>query len=544
MTTAVPRFLAAGSSDQGYVRSNNEDRVYCDDVRGFFVVVDGMGGHEAGEHAAEIAVDRIRIRLERQTGSVEQRLREGIALANNAIYETAQEHPEWKGMACVLTAAVIEGGQITAGHVGDSRLYKVKRGHIEKMTHDHSPVGEREDSGELSEAEAMQHPRRNEVYRDVGSAERTPDAEDFIDIVQMPFEPDSALLLCSDGLSDAVSSEEILKIIEANAGNRWGTVRALISAATEVGKDNVSAILVEGDAFAASLGRRSRREDGDGALNSSAGESTDRMAPAGQVTQTPWYRRTRAYLFYGLLFGVIAGAALTFFVQTYVLQNRFPLGSRLLVVASGGSIAAALESARSGDSIRVAPGTYSEAVQLKAGVTLWAERAHKAIIKGPVSAVGIQQARLEGFEIRGGDIGIHITDSDVVLSRDDIGNGTGVGVEFSGNSRGAIFACVIHDNARGGILVDDAAAPAIENNIIENNGAQQGSSRPELFIRSTLRPSVVRNVIAGNGAEPVWLAAPDEAITRQNYFFVAGKVDERPKLRIVRHADSREAGRP
>jgi PPM family protein phosphatase len=544
MTTAVPRFLAAGSSDKGYVRSNNEDRVYCDDVRGLFVVVDGMGGYEAGEHAAEIAVDRIRVRLERQTGSAEQRVREAIALANNAIYEAAQNHPAWQGMACVLTAAVIEGRQITAGHVGDSRLYKVKRGHIEKITHDHSPVGEREDSGELSEEEAMQHPRRNEVYRDVGSAERTPDAEDFIEIVQMPFEPDSALLLCSDGLSDAVSSEKILKIIEANAGDRWATVRALISAATEVGKDNVSAILVEGDAFAASLGRRFHREDGDGALNSPAGESTDRMVPAGHVTQAPWYRGTRAYLVYGLFFGVIAGAALTFFGQPYFLQNRFAFGSRLLVVASGGSIARALESARPGDSIRVAPGTYSEAVQLKAGVTLWSELPHKAVIKGPVSAEGIQQARLEGFEIRGGDIGIHIKDSDVALSRDDIGNGTGVGVEFSGNSRGAIFACVIHDNAGGGILVDEAAAPAIENNVIENNGAQHGSSRPELFIRSTLRPSVVRNVIAGNGPEVVWLAAPDETITRQNYFFVAGKIDERPKFRILKHAESGEAGRP
>ena len=145
--------------------------------------MDGMGGHQAGEKAAEIAVERIRVRLERQTGSVEQRLREAITLANNAIYESAQNKPEWKGMACVLTAAVVENGQVTVGHVGDSRLYKIKRGTIEKITHDHSPVGEREDNGELTETEAMQHPRRNEVYRDVGSEERTPDDEGFIDIL-------------------------------------------------------------------------------------------------------------------------------------------------------------------------------------------------------------------------------------------------------------------------------------------------------------------------------------------------------------------------
>src|SRR3954466_8520484 len=167
MQTAVPRYLYAASSDVGSVRPNNEDRVYCDEARGFFLVVDGMGGHEAGEQAAEIAVERIRIRLERQTGAVEQRLREAITLANNAIYQSAQEQPEWEGMACVLTAAVIEEGQVTVGHVGDSRLYRIKRGTIEKITRDHSPVGEQEDSGELTEREAMRHPRRNEVYRDV-----------------------------------------------------------------------------------------------------------------------------------------------------------------------------------------------------------------------------------------------------------------------------------------------------------------------------------------------------------------------------------------
>jgi serine/threonine protein phosphatase PrpC len=544
MTTAVPRYLAAGSSDQGCVRPNNEDRVYCDDVRGFFLVVDGMGGHEAGEHAAEIAVDRVRIRLERQTDSVEQRLREAIALANNAIYEAAQRNSEWKGMACVLTAAVIEDGQITAGHVGDSRLYKVKRGHIDKMTHDHSPVGEREDSGELSEAEAMKHPRRNEVYRDVGSAERTPDADDFIEIVQMPFEPDSALLLCSDGLSDAICSEKILSIVEENAGDRWETVRALIAAANEVGKDNVSAILVEGDAFSASVARRSRREGSELlSADAFAGESTDRMGAAGTVAQAAWYRRARLYLLYGVLLGIVGGAALTFFVQAYLVQKRLAPGSRLLAVSTGGSIAAALENAQPGDTIRVAPGRYSEAVQLKEGVTLSAERVHQVVITGPVSAEGIRRAWLEGFDIRGGNIGIRIKDSDVVLSRDDIGDGTGVGVEFRGNSRGAMFACVIHDNAGGGILLDDAAAPALENNIIEKNGAQRGSLRPGLFIRSTLRAPVVRNIFSGNGAEPVWLAASDEAIARQNYFFVSGQVDERPRFRIVtRRAD--EEGRP
>ena len=77
-------------------------------------------------------------------------------------------------MACVLTVAVVETGQVTVGQVGDSRLYLVEPGDIRKLTHDHSPVGEREDRGEIDELCAMRHPRRNEVYRDVGSEVHAP----------------------------------------------------------------------------------------------------------------------------------------------------------------------------------------------------------------------------------------------------------------------------------------------------------------------------------------------------------------------------------
>ncbi len=265
MPPAHVRHFSAAATDRGSVRPENEDRVYCDDLRGFFLVVDGIGGHEAGEQAAEIALEKIHTRLERQTDTIEQRLREAIVLANNAIFDRAQEKPEWRGMSCVLTVAVVDNGRVTVGQVGDSRLYKLKRGVIEKITRDHSPVGEREDNGELTEAEAMRHPRRNEVYRDVGSEEHRPDDDGFIDIFTFEFEPDAALLLCSDGLSDAIPSRRILEIVERNAGDRWGTVRALIGAATEVGNDNVSAVLVEGENFAASFGKHAvdRRELGD-----------------------------------------------------------------------------------------------------------------------------------------------------------------------------------------------------------------------------------------------------------------------------------------
>ena len=242
----------AGDSDPGRVRRNNEDAWHADPDRGIFLVVDGIGGQAAGEKAAAIAVERLRARLERQTGTTEQRIREAITVANNEILRAARGNPEWEGMACVLTVAVLENGSAVVGHVGDSRLYQVRGGEIRKITHDHSPVGQREDSQEISEAEAMRHPRRNEVYRDVGSEEHTPDDPEWIEVQRIAFDPDSALLLCSDGLSDQVASGEIQRMVERNAGRPEEAVHDLIDAANRAGgKDNVTVVLVEGEQFTA-----------------------------------------------------------------------------------------------------------------------------------------------------------------------------------------------------------------------------------------------------------------------------------------------------
>src|SRR5215213_2843819 len=242
---------AAADSHPGLQRANNEDRFHFDPARGLFVVIDGVGGQAAGEKAAETALAMVRARLERETGTTEDRVREAIGLANNEIHRLASIHPEWKGMACVLTVAVVSNGDIVVGHVGDTRLYKLLGGRIEKLTRDHSPVGEREDAGELTEREAMQHPRRNEVYRDVGSERHEPHDPRFIDVFRQPFELDAALLLCSDGLTDAVTSAAISDIVTDFAGHPFEIVRALIDAANAAGgKDNVTVVYAEGPRFA------------------------------------------------------------------------------------------------------------------------------------------------------------------------------------------------------------------------------------------------------------------------------------------------------
>src|SRR5688572_28929108 len=239
---------AAARTDAGLQRDVNEDRYHVDEARGLFVVIDLIGGQAAGGKAADVALSMIRERLERETGPIPDRVREAIAIANNEIYRLSSARPEWDGMACVLTAVVLKDGSATIGHVGDTRLYKIRQGRIEKITRDHSPIGVREDAKALSEFEATRHPRRNEVYRDVGSEPHSSGDAEFVDVQAIPFEPDAALLLCSDGLSDLVDSTSILRTVRHLAGRPEGVVRALLESAIGAGgKDNVTTVYVEGE---------------------------------------------------------------------------------------------------------------------------------------------------------------------------------------------------------------------------------------------------------------------------------------------------------
>lgn len=240
------------ASDAGRQRSVNEDRVYVDESRGIFLVVDGMGGHAAGEKAAETALDVLRERVPSLETSlnVEHDLREAISGANNEIHHLSESRTEYKGMACVLTMAVIRDDQVTVAHVGDSRLYLAWNGELRKMTSDHSPVGELEDAGGISEQEAMRHPRRNEVYRDVGSHIHHADDLEFIETKTFLFRPDAALLLCSDGLSDVLTSAQISSVIEHYDGNPDLVAQHLVDAANQAGgKDNISVVFVPGPEF-------------------------------------------------------------------------------------------------------------------------------------------------------------------------------------------------------------------------------------------------------------------------------------------------------
>jgi serine/threonine protein phosphatase PrpC len=240
----------AAGSHPGRSREKNEDRYELDPQAGFMLVVDGIGGNAAGEVAAGLAADAIRQRMRLADAPPAARVRDAILTANQRIFERATLEPELKGMACVLTLAVVSDGALTIGHVGDSRLYKLTAGGISKLTHDHSPIGDREDRGELTEIEAMRHPRRNEVFKDVGSQPRDVSDEEFIEVVSTSLEPDAAVLVCSDGLSDMVTSVEIQRLVRKGADDPAAVVASLIDAANAAGgKDNITVVYVQGPDF-------------------------------------------------------------------------------------------------------------------------------------------------------------------------------------------------------------------------------------------------------------------------------------------------------
>ncbi|MEO8598051.1 MAG: protein phosphatase 2C domain-containing protein [Candidatus Solibacter sp.] len=481
----------AGASDPGRVRNNNEDAFHVDSERGIFLVVDGIGGQAAGEKAAEIAVERVRARLERQTGSVEQRVREAIAMANNEILRESRATPEYAGMACVLTLVVLENGTAVVGHVGDSRLYLVRGGAIRKITHDHSPVGEREDNRELNEAEAMRHPRRNEVYRDVGSEEHAPEDVDFMEVRSFPFDGDGALLLCSDGLSDLVTSAEIRAAVERHAGHPESAVRELIAAANRAGgKDNVTVVVVEGERFTA---------------------PAPVVAPAG--------RRTIEVLPLALPFlaGLLVAAGLAWLTRAMWQPAPITIVPRVITVS--GTIAAAMAEARSGDTVEVPEGEYREQVRLKDGVTLRARVPREPKLRaaplssGPaVIAEGVKGARFSGFRILADSesplsAGIALRDS--VVEIDDVEvKGAGVGIEIRGSASPVLRANAIRDCLAEGVLILGPSSPWLSHNLL------QGNKGAGVAARDGAKPSLIGNTFDRNVLEP----PPADSVKLLNFF--------------------------
>jgi serine/threonine protein phosphatase PrpC len=487
----VTALRAAADTDAGLHRDVNEDRIHVDVAKGLFLVIDGVGGHAAGGMAADLALTTVRSRLERETGPIADRAREAIALANNEIHRTAELRPEWNGMACVLTLVIVDEGCAVVGHVGDTRLYKLRHDRIDKITRDHSPVGEREDSNELTELEAMHHPRRNEVYRDVGSDPHQPDDPDFIDVCEIAFEPDAALLLCSDGLTDLVDSSALYEIIRNFAGQPDLVVKELIGAANAAGgKDNVSAVYVEGERFALTACREPR----------SLAEITRRGASPAVVNErrtgrSSWIRRpspsrTTGGAAIALAAVVIAAAFLRpwppgpMFQRTSAAPVEVPTAT--IAVSAGESITAAVQRATAGAVVLVEPGEYRETLTLKNNVRVVSRVPRAATIRlsgtaseGDTAVVvtGVTGAELAGFRIVGDaatplGTGVLIRGSQASLVDIEVTGAVNAAIVIDGMSLATVLASDVHDNP-GAALTIRSASPRLAHNTFMRNGTSE-----------------------------------------------------------------------
>lgn len=545
---ATQRLVLHSSSGThpGMVRQNNEDEVFADDERGIYFVVDGMGGHAAGEEAARIAKERLKGRLEWTAGSAEERVREAITLANNAIFEAAEGNPAYRGMACVLTVALVQGTTAVIGHVGDSRLYQIRGGELRKITRDHSPVGQLEDSQELSENEAMAHPRRNEVYRDVGSAPHSPDDPAFIDIYSLQLEPDSALLLCTDGLTDALTSGEIGAVVHKRAGKPDEVVQRLLDRAVRKGKDNVSLVYAEGPEFASKRKGQSA-EHADPESDITAPNPVLAASTADSGTQHPSVRKWAVRL------GWLAIGAVLFAVAERapdLLQRRIvPNEPRVLRVVPGATsgpatIKSALEQANTGDTVELAPGVYEEAVVITKDVTISGQGARIQPPEDSEPMIGVSVAAganavFDSIQVSGNDgqsliEGMKI-DGHATLQHVSITGAMRAGIDVRGHGWAKIDYSSIHDNLGPGLLLQGNASAVVRFNSIIGNGYSETSAKPGVAIESDGRVEMLGNTFAENAAEAIWdVNLPAKQVLVSNYFSVKGRSGRPEDVRLIR----------
>ncbi len=218
-----PGIELASLTDVGCVRENNEDSLgYAEPesdpefhLRGRLIIIaDGMGGHEGGQVASALAVDVLRqIFLEGPPGDPVSALESAFLAAQIAIQEHVLQHPELKGMGTTCTAALLRDGSLTYGHVGDSRLYLLRDGAIQRLTRDHSYVQQLIDAGVITPEQAKTHPGRNILTSALGAVSTAPP-----DVAETPVALQSAdiLLMCTDGLHGLVSDDEMAAIASQN----------------------------------------------------------------------------------------------------------------------------------------------------------------------------------------------------------------------------------------------------------------------------------------------------------------------------------------
>jgi protein phosphatase len=229
---------AAYRTDTGRQRSANEDSLFTRNP--VFVIADGMGGAQAGEVASKAAAEAFDAELPAEPP--ERFLERTIKAANRAIHEQARRDPSLTGMGTTTTAAIVDAAkeEVAIGHVGDSRAYRLRAGKLERMTRDHSLVEEMRRKGQITEAQAEEHPQRSIITRALG-----PEPEVEVDLQTVPAQAGDVFLLCSDGLTTMLGDEQIAHLL-GRASTMQAAVRTLVDEANRAGgRDNITVILFQ-----------------------------------------------------------------------------------------------------------------------------------------------------------------------------------------------------------------------------------------------------------------------------------------------------------
>jgi PPM family protein phosphatase len=227
------RIAIGVATDIGRVREGNEDSYLVEPP--LYAVADGMGGHKGGEVASQLALETVEALFHKGEGTLGEQVRE----ANKAVFSQSQSDASVSGMGTTLTAALVEGSQLRLAHVGDSRAYLLRAGAFRQLTADHTLVARMVKAGEITQEEARVHPHRNVITHSVGTAPDVKVDEDLI-----PLLDDDLVLLCSDGLTDMLTEEQIQAIVETEPDPQRAADRLIKAANRAGGVDNITVVLL------------------------------------------------------------------------------------------------------------------------------------------------------------------------------------------------------------------------------------------------------------------------------------------------------------
>ncbi len=247
--TMLHKLLVSGRSDIGLVRQNNEDVwVQLPEVN-FFAIADGMGGHQAGEVAARNAIDDLCRTMSKKNASEYQKmtlkeigelLRKAIRHANTLTFKLSKLNPEYRGMGTTLCCMQFHPEGIVYAHVGDSRIYRLRAGQLVQLTKDHSLLSDLVDQGGINQEEIADFQYKNVITKAIGTEHKIDPSIAIADLL-----PNDYYLMCSDGLSDLLSTNDIIDILTKN-GKVSQAVDALIATANRKGgRDNITVLLIK-----------------------------------------------------------------------------------------------------------------------------------------------------------------------------------------------------------------------------------------------------------------------------------------------------------